>query len=196
MFLVSQVFIQAMEQRTVEPVRLAYIDWPGGAVYCHTGVGDILFQNKVWKGLGIFSSIGNVECNSNVGAHSVTMQVSGIDPKTLNEVITRNVINREVELYYGVLNEHGELIDAAPYFQGRISATNIVRYDSDAINVQATSKTADWAKNRPERYTHDSFIAINPGDYFCQYVDVMSERDLYWGSDKESIPLIPRDQQS
>ncbi|AHI61255.1 hypothetical protein vBVpaS1601_28 [Vibrio phage vB_VpaS_1601] len=195
MYLIDQDLLNALEQEVVEPVRLVYIDWPGGAVYAHTGIGDISFNNKIWSGVGYFGKVGDVTSDSNIGSHSVTLGLSGIDPKTLTEVVTKNVINREVELFYGALDGKGQLINAASYFQGRVSSVAISRYGNEEVLVQAVSKTADWAKSRPERYTDESFRSINPGDYFCQYVAQMSERDLYWGSDKQSVPLVPREDQ-
>lgn len=195
MYLISQAIVEALEQRVVRPVRLIYIDWPGGAVYAHTGVGDIVFQGKIWYGTGSYGSVSDVELNSNIGSHTVTIGISGIDPKTLTEVVTQNVINREVELWYGVLDENWQLIDAAPYFYGRVSGTSITRYQDDAIAVQATSKTADWSKSRSERFTHESFISVNPGDFFCQYVDQMAEREISFGGSSQTVPLVPREKQ-
>ena len=196
MYLLDPEILQAMEGRVVRPVRLIFIDWPGGAVYAHTGRGDIVFQGKTWLGVGSFGSVSDLELNDNVGAHTVNLGISGIDPKTLTEVVTQNVINREVELYYGVLDEDWQLIGAHPYFYGRVSGTSITRYQDDAIAVQATSKTADWAKSRYERYTYESFISVNPGDDFCQYVDQMAEREISFGGSSATVPLVPREQQS
>lgn len=195
MFLIDQDLVDALDQRVVEPVYFVYVDWPDGAVYAHTGVGPINYMGKIWHGMGMFGSIGAVECNDNIGSHSVTMQLSGIDPMLLTQVTTKNVINREVELHYGALNEQGHLISASPYFYGRVSSTSLVRYDKDAITVQAVSKTADWAKNRTDRYTDESHRSRHPGDDFFQYIQQMSQRDLNWGGDKGNVPLVPRDQQ-
>ncbi len=195
MYLIDQDLLNALEQEVVEPVRLIYIDWPGGAVYAHTGIGDINFQNKIWHGVGHFGKVGDVTSDANIGSHSVTLGISANDPKTLTEVITQNVVNREVELFYGALDEKGQLINAASYFQGRVASVAISKFENDEVSVQAVSKTSDWNKSRPERYTDESFRSINPGDDFCQYVAQMSERDLYWGSDKQSVPLVPREDQ-
>lgn len=195
MFLIDQKLIDALDDRVVEPVYFVYINWPGGKVYAHTGVGPISYNGKIWNGMGYFGSIGAVECNDNIGAHTVNLQLSGIDSMVLTQVVTKNVINREVELHYGALDVDGGLIAAAPYFYGRVSSTGIVRYDKDAITVQAVSKTSDWAKNLPDRYNDESHRARHPNDDFFQYIKQMAQRDLYWGVDKESIPLKPREQQ-
>lgn len=195
MFLVDQRLIDALDQRVVEPVYFVYADWPDGKIYAHTGIGPINYDGKIWQGVGYLGSIGAVECNDNVGAHTVNLQLSGIDPMLLNGITTKNVIGREVELHYGALDEDGALIAAAPYFYGRISTTNIVRYDKDAISLQAVSKTSDWSKNKADRYTDESHRSRHPDDDFFQYIQQMSQRDLYWGVSKESIPLKPREQQ-
>lgn len=195
MFLIDQKLVEALDQRVVEPIYFVFIDWPGGAIYTHTGLGPINYAGHIWEGVGYLGEIGPVECNSNVGSHSVNMKLSGIDSKVLLEVTTKNVVNRSVELHYGALDEDGRLVAAAPYFYGRVSSTSIVRYDKDAITVQAVSKTSDWNKNRPDRYNDESHRSRHPNDDFFQYVTQMSQRDLFWGSDKESIPLKPREQQ-
>lgn len=195
MYLIDQKLLEALEKPVVEPITLIYIDWPTGPVYAHTGIGDIVFNGKVWSGVYHFGKIGDVVADANIGAHTMDLELSGIDPFALNEVVTKNVINREMEAYYGALDENGQLVGAAPYFYGRIGQVAIQRFEGDAISVQGVSKTADWSKNRSERYTDESFQAINPGDRFCQYVEQMSERDLFWGSDKQSVPLKPREDQ-
>lgn len=192
MYLISQELLDAAEQRVVTPVHFIFIDWPDGPVYAHNHVGPIAFDGKVWYGMGALSSIGEVECNTNIGSHTMNLGLSGIDPKSLTEIVTKNVIGRDVEAYFGLLDENSRLIDATPYFYGRVSSTNIKRYGNDSVSVTATSKTSDWGKSRPDRFTDESFRAKHPGDYFFQYVAQMADRDIYWGSDKESAPLIPR----
>lgn len=195
MFLIDQSLIDALDQRVVEPVYFVYMDTPDGKIYAHTGVGPISYLNEVWHGMGIFGSIGSVECNDNIGSHTVNLQLSGIDPMLLTQVTTKNLINREVELHYGALDEQGKLISASPYFYGRVSSTNLVRYDKDSITVQAVSKTSDWSKNKADRYTDESHRSRHPGDDFFQYIKQMSQRDLNWGVDKDNVPLVPRNQQ-
>lgn len=192
MFLIPQELIDALDERVVRPVHFIYVDWPGGSVYAHNAVGTLTYLKKVWYGLGSLADIGEVVCDSNTGAHTLQLGMSGIDPKSLTEISTQNVINREVEAHVGALDEHNNLIAAAPYFYGRISSTAIKRYGGDSITLQATSKTSDWAKNRSNRYTDESFRATNPTDDFLQYGAQMAERDIYFGSDKQSAPLRPR----
>lgn len=192
MFLIPQELVDAFEQRVVRPVTFIYIDWPGGAVYAHTGVGTITYMGQVWYGLGSFADIGEVVCDNNIGSHTLDAALSGIDPKALKEVTTNDVINRDLEAHLGALGEDGRLISAAPYFYGRISSTNIKRYGNDSIAVQATSKTSDWIKNRSNRYTDESYRASYPNDDFFQYIKDLADRALYWNSDKESTPLVPR----
>lgn len=192
MFLIPQVLIDAFEDRVVRPVTFVYIDWPGGAVYAHTGVGTLTYMNKVWYGLGSFADISEVTSDTNIGSHTLDLGISGIDPKTLKEVTTTDVINRDVETHLGALDEDGRLIAAAPCFYGRVSSTNIKRYGGDAISVQAVSITSDWVKNRPNRYTDESYRSSYPNDDFLQYIAQLADRALYWNSDKESTPLVAR----
>lgn len=192
MYILPPELIAAFDSDVVRPINFIYIDWPGGAVYAHNGVGTISYNGQVWLGLSSFADIGEVENNSNIGAHTVTLGISGIDPKALNEVVTKNVINRDVELHYGALDENGKIISAVPYFYGRISTTGIKRYGSESITIQATSKTADWMKNRTNRYSDESYRVDYPNDDFLQYMAVIADRALYWNSDKESTPLVPR----
>ncbi|QZI93203.1 hypothetical protein SIPHO049v1_p0078 [Vibrio phage PS14A.1] len=196
MFIIDQKLVDALDQRVVEPIYFVFIDWPDNPVYAHTGIGPINYDGKIWHGVGYLGGIGAVECNANVGAHTVNLQLSGIDPLVLREVTTNHVVNRDVELHYGAIDEKGQLIAASPYFYGRVSTTSIIRYDKDAVTVQAVSKTSDWGRSRPDRYNDESHRSKHPSDDFFQYIAQMSQRDLYWGSDKESIPLKPREQQT
>jgi len=42
---------------TFYPVAMVYLDWPGGAVYAHTGVGTIAFGGNDYLGIGAYGSI-------------------------------------------------------------------------------------------------------------------------------------------
>ena len=192
MFVLAPELVAAMDQRVVEPVYFVFVDWPGGAVYVHTGLNEIVFNGHTWYGVGSLGAIGQVTDDGNIGSHTLPLSLSGIDPLTLSEISTRECIGRTVTAYVGMLDENGQLIGATQYFDGRISDTTITRYKDDSIAIQAVSKTSDWAKSRPDRYTHGSFIAKVPGDYFFQYVDQMAQRDINWGNNKGNIPLRPR----
>ena len=192
MFLVPPELVAAFDERVVKPIQLVHIDWPGGAVYIHDGVGTVSYLNEIWYGVAGFGEIGEITSDSNIGSHTVPLNFSGIDPKTLSEVVTRNVVNRSVDIYIGALDENNEVIAASPRFYGRISSTAIKRYGGDAISIEAVSKTSDWSKSRPNRYTDDSYRADHPNDDFLQYIAEMADRALYWNSPKDSTPLSTR----
>lgn len=192
MYLLPPAVVAAMSERVVSPVIFVYLDWEGGEVFAHNHIGEILFDGKVWLGIGGLGKIGQVVNDNNIGAHSVSLALSPVDPLVLNEVVTKNNVGRTVDLYIGFLDENGQLIDAVQYFGGRISEISMSRYKDDTISLTAVSKTSDWAKSRPDRYTHGSFSNKPEGDDFFQYVDDMAQREIGLGSTKSSTPLVPR----
>lgn len=198
MYLLPEAMRVALDAEVVRPVILVFIDWPNDPVYAHNRTGDIVYDSKVWSGVGDFGSIGDVELDHNLGAHTVSLTLSGINPDTLTKVTLGGVVNRDVELHFGVLDENGQLISAFPYFYGRVSSNQMTRYDkeSDTIEIEATSKTGDWGRSRPDRYTWESQKGRHANDDFFQYVTDMVDRDLWWGnSKKDTIPLVPRSKQ-
>lgn len=192
MFILPPAMLQAINNRVVEPVQFVYIDWKGGSIYAHNHIGEIIFNSQIWLGIGNLGKIGQVVNDNNIGAHTLTLGLSPADPLTLNEVVTKDNIGRTVTTYMGVLDENGQLVDAVEYFDGRISEVSLARYKDDSITISAVSKTADWAKSRPDRYTHGSYSSKPEGDDFFQYVDEMAQRDIGFGSDKGTVPLVPR----
>lgn len=192
MYLLPPEILEAVSSRVVEPVQFAYVDWTGGAVYAHTHVGELIYNNQIWLGVGYHGKIGGVTNDTNIGAHTVNLTLSAADPLAMNEVVTKDNIGRTVQLHIGFMDENGQLVGGLMYFDGRISEVNLSRYKDDGINISAVSKTADWAKSRPDRYTHGSYSTKPHGDDLFQYVDEMAQRDIGFGNDKGTIPLVPR----
>lgn len=62
---VSPSLLAAVSGASFHPVVLVHLDWPGGAIRAHSGVGPISFDAAAWQGVGQFGQV-------QVGAESMS----------------------------------------------------------------------------------------------------------------------------
>lgn len=80
------------------PILMAHLDWPDAPVRAHTGVGNITWGGKVWRGVG---TMGNIEIPAEaneIAAMEAVLSLAGI-PADLDGYADDAIRNRDVALY-------------------------------------------------------------------------------------------------
>jgi hypothetical protein len=116
----------------VHPVLFVWLDWPGGAVRAHSGIGVITWGGFDWQGVGNFGGVTTPEefGGSMVATEaSVTLMAS---PEDLDAYLDDQIRNREGAIYMGLLAARpgepggGTLIsDPVPVFYGTMDALSL-----------------------------------------------------------------------
>lgn len=118
---------------TFNPVVLVYVDWPGGAVRVHNGVGNISFDSETWVGLGKYGDISLPSEESSLVNSSAILTVSGTLADLLGELNT-NPRNKDVNIYFGtVTTPSGNTISGTPtlIFSGFVDSVDFDLNRSD-----------------------------------------------------------------
>ena len=179
----------ALARDTVRPVMAVEIDWPGAPARAHTGVGNITLDGKVFKGVGDLGGISAVKQSHGESPSRLKLTISGFDGSVTGELMRASYIGRRVTLWMVALDRDLQVEAAQVIWRGSISDSGVSAGKSYALNITASNRLEDWDRKRADRFTDESQQARHPGDRIFIYMPAMAEYPIYWGSDKEAVPL-------
>ena len=137
----SATLIAEFAKQGWHPVVMAYVDWPSGAVYAHSGVGTITWDGHDWLGIGDYGRI-EVPAETRSGAaRRLTLTLLGTIADLLGQA-GEAVRNRDGEIYAGaVTTRSGNVLVADPVrvWRGTADALrfNMVSQDELVTRVEA-----------------------------------------------------------
>ena len=104
------------------PVTLVSVDWPGGAVYGHTGQGDISYDSQTWTGAGKYAMVSIPSEEMSGVASEAEVKLAGPIATVLNDYDSEPIY-RDAAVYWGITTEPGgnNLIGATPLSIGYVS---------------------------------------------------------------------------
>lgn len=88
------------------PAILVDLDWPGGAVQVHSGLGSLRALGRTWRGVGRFGAIEVPAEASGMVATRTTLTLLGVPPDVY-DLLDAPVRNRPGEVLFGVAAEAG-----------------------------------------------------------------------------------------
>jgi len=106
------------------PVVMVHVDWPGGAIRAHSGVGAISWGGHSWTGVGEFGSVEVPEESGGLAAQPANIGLVGL-PDELDAYLGDPVRNRACTIYVGVVTERaGNVLIGSPFsvFAGYVDA--------------------------------------------------------------------------
>lgn len=163
-------------------VTLAELSFASGFVRAHSGVGDLLFNGQIYKGLGQYGGISGVREGSNLEAEKLTATLSGVDPAYISIALNEQYQGRPASFWVGFLNTEGVLVaDPVLIFGGSIDTMNVQVGKKATVSVSIINKLADWAKPKVRRYNNQDQQERYHGDLGLQYVESATEKTLFWG---------------
>lgn len=84
------------------PVLLAYVDWPGGAVRVHTGVGTLAWDGHDWTGIGHLGLVNLPQAAVGMGQEAGTLTLGGL-PEVIDAMLGEDSAGAQVEVWFGCL---------------------------------------------------------------------------------------------
>lgn len=167
----------------VRPVVFAQLDFYGGTVRAHTGIGDITWGGNTWSGVGDFAGVGEIEEGTDIAARGVSLSINGIPSAVLSEALGAKYRGRAAKIWLGFLNASGALL-ADPYqvFGGRMDVMSVEDAgDTCSISVQCENRLVDFRRSRVSRYTQEDQNARFPMDFGLQYIARIADQTIQWG---------------
>lgn len=183
--------IAAISANGFNPVLMCFIDWPDGAVYCHTGVGTIDWDGEDWLGVG---NLGGVELpgegNALVSASAVVSLAAPVS--ALMTLLSQAPRNRTVQILVACVTEragHVLVADPAPLFTGYVDERGVpVSRDGETVThrLELGLKAGPGARTKGSiTHTAEDQAAKFPGDTAGRHV-------IYAVAKAQNPPLWPQ----
>lgn len=166
-----------------EVVLFAELDFSGGFVRVHTGLGTITWGGFDWLGVGSFGSVSAIDETAELQRRTLVYTLSGIPSTLIATVLGENYQGRSAKLYIGFIAPITGALVATPDLldQGRMDISTIEQGNECKVTVTAESRIATWDRPVVRRYTNADQQERFPGDLGLQFVDQAAQKEINWG---------------
>jgi hypothetical protein len=179
----------ALAAPVMRPALLVQMQFATATGYAWSGYGDLVWSGMTFKGLGEFGQVSPIEETNEVENKGITLELSGIAPWLMPEVLKETRILGNVTVWLACFDETGAIVpDPVIAFQGFMDAPEMVDGGKECTaTLAAEDDLADL--NRPcyRRYTNEDQQLDYPGDTGMQYVAGLQEQITFWGVTPGSI---------
>ena len=179
----------ALTDDTVRPLMLLEIAFQNGITRMHSGLGEVVFEDQTFLGLGDLGKVSVIRQESGDSPDRLNLTLSGFDDSVRGEALEAKYVGQPVKVWLAVLDEDYRIQASQMIWRGSISDGGVTVGKNNQITLTVSNRLEDWDKGRPDRYTDESQNSRHPGDRFFIYVSLMAEYPIYWGSEKSAIPL-------
>jgi hypothetical protein len=168
---------------TIQPILLAKLEFDGGDLLAHTGLGDIAFAGDTYTGVGQFGGIDTAEENSDLSSSNLTLTPSNIPGTVGSIVLNEHYQGRRATVYLGYLDLTTCQLIADPTIlhRGRIDNANIRRDQTFVVSLSVQNRFAAWDKPLVRRYNDATQQAEFPGDTGMQFIEQTVGKTIVWG---------------
>lgn len=176
------------EKDVVRPILLAFLDFATEETRLWSGVGDLLWDDQVWKGIGGLGRVSSLEETVELRAVGMSLQLAGVKTENISDVASEPIQGRRAQLWLGFLNSDFALIaDPVMIFDGRMDTVEIADGGPSAVITMAVeNRLRDLERARARRYTDADQQSRFPNDRGLEYVPSLQELDILWGRAKDA----------
>jgi len=181
--------LEALKENVIRPFLALEVDWPNTdsniPLRVWTGWGDIVFEGVSWAGLGHLLQINPIEENASLAVRGLRMKLDGLDSTILDFVIGTDFQGRDVQLYFGVMNEDATIIgQPISVFTGYLDAATISESSTGSlVEVTAENKILDFQRAGRHRYTvQDQVSRTGVQDKCFEFLPLMGTTSVAWGN--------------
>jgi len=179
----------ALSDAVVRPVLFFEGVFTSGVLRLWTGLGTTTWDGKSWIGAGQFLGISPIEETSDVVASGFVMNISGVPLAYVSLCIADAQQGLAGRVWLGFLTEAGAVIaEPSMATAGRLDVPTLSDdADTCTISISYESKLIDLTRPREWRYTHESQLALYPGDVGFWYQALIQDAEVVWGA--PGVPL-------
>ena len=177
--------VEKLLENEIAYIVFVDIDWPGGRVRAHTGIGDRPFAGETYIGVGEFGGVGQVSEATDMSPNQLSLSLRVLDSNLVSTILNESPEGREVVLHIGVLDENRVIVEEIPYvFDGDVAGFDLIKGDVDKqipyqINLRCSDWLERWAKPPDNaRTTNNAQQHMYPGDRFFDLTEIISSSPL------------------
>lgn len=172
----------ALDERVKRPVLLVDLEFASGAVYAWSGVGDLAWNGKTYKGVGHLGKIVEIEESEELQNNPLILSLSGVNPELWSISLNEEYRGRPARIWFGFLDvDHKLQGDPIGPFPGKMDVMEGELGRTGTLTLTLESPMADWETPRIRRYTHADQQAEFPDDFGLEFVSAVAEMELLWG---------------
>ena len=166
---------------SLQPINLVYINV--GTGYRFTDhYKDVTYDSNTYSASSLFTKLTSVTESAEVEVSNITLSFSGADQTIISLFLSNAYMDKEVEVYKGLLNASQALI-ADPFLlvKGRIESFNIDEdLESSDVQIVVASHWADFDKIKGRKTNTNSQQLYFAGDLGFDYAS-QTVQDIKWG---------------
>lgn len=160
------------------------LDYPVTPVRAWSGVGDLSWDGKTWKGVGSLGEISAIMEKAGAEAGQVKLTLNGVPAEARAQALQNTSVSRTMRFWLAAFSEDPSgawsvLPDPWKVFSG---ITDVHRVHRGAIEVNVETALARLKYPKVARYTHEEQQRHYPGDLGLQYGATVDGKPFYWGS--------------
>ena len=196
----------ALAEGNIKPFFTFKIEFDTQTLFLYTGEGNLFLGGNQYTGIGSLLTFTNVEESADIGAKSVSIQLSGVPSNNLALALSNPYQGREITIGFGIradplllgneqneliLNQDGQSIDISTISNPDAVSTLFVGYidtmdinegtDTSTITVKVESKLLELERQRVLRYTSAIQKSLYSGDKGFDFVDQLQDKKFIWG---------------
>jgi hypothetical protein len=165
--------------RIVVMVKIAF-DSP---LLAHSRFGELVYDGETYYGIGAFGNISTRTEDSEMNPQRLTLTLTGIPLRFIEEVTNNNYQNRAVYIYKGYLADDDSLIGgmAVKWFRGVTANAKVTESTDDTCSVELTVSNwlSKWRRSASLRYNNRTQKELFNSDTGLQYVVDAQEGKLW-----------------
>lgn len=173
----------AVAAQELRPVLFVQAQFKSGMLYVWSGFGGYSWGGHTYTGVGSLGSVSTIEEGASVEAKGITLNLSGIDPTLLTDVLTDFKLGTSVVVYLGLFSPDGTLIaDPVISWAGRMDQPSIdVGAETATISINCENRLFDMNVAVDRRYTNEDQRLDHTDDRGFEFVNAIQELNIYWG---------------
>jgi hypothetical protein len=152
------------------PVMLVQVDWPGGMVRVHSGLGDLTWNGHTWTGVGTKGEVRLPQEGTGLAADDGLLRIGGL-PDEIDAYLDADVRGRAVDVWFGATTVRAGTVlvsDPVQVFTGYVDGLS----DETAVEGKDLQRTINVSlgSGPPQRsranavHSYEDQIAAYPGD--------------------------------
>lgn len=152
------------------PILMVYLDWPGGAMRAHSGVGPITWGGNIYAGVGAFGGVEIPGESMGLAASRLSLSLLGVPPDIWDK-LEAPIRNRPGKIWEGLTTKPGGNVVIGEPIELFVGVMDAMRYrlrkdGGDLIHaVQLDLRSGPPARAKANLFhSYESQIAEFPGD--------------------------------
>ncbi len=173
----------ALDAAEIRPVLLVEIETSAGPARAWTGLGDLVWGDKTFLGVGTLGGVTGLEEASDGRASGVSYNLSGVDDAMIALALSGLSQSGNVYLWFAALDAAGQLIGAPRRLKRGFVDVPEIQDDGETatIRLNTESRAIDQRRPRVLYYTPEDQALIDEGDKGFDFVAGLQDATILWG---------------